>query len=196
MGQSIAEILAADNSAYVRVVTARLPRIRAELREEHERLEALLPELRKDDTVDGHPDLRATLDRIAEIEEQIAGDVIALRLRGIGHRAWADLLRKHPPTRAQLSDDRRADHNPETFPVAAIAASLDPASTEDEVARLVAQEWFNEECWNELWSACLRANVVDPAPKSLAASIHRRKGESSRRPTISESPAASSSEES
>lgn len=194
MTKSIDEILADDDAAYVRVVTARLPRIRQELRDEHAELDALLPTL-VSDTIDEHPQRQATLDRIAEIEAEIEADAVEVKLRSIGHRAWADLLRKHPPTRTQLSADRQLDHNPETFPTEAIAASLDPPRTAEWVEMLVSKPWFNEECWSELWSKCLQVNVVDPAPKSAAASILRLSAESSRRPTTIEFPEASSSVE-
>lgn len=194
MTKSIDDILAEDDAAYVRVVTAKLPRIRQELRDEHAALDALLPTL-VSDTIDDHPQRQSTLDRLAEIEAEFEADSVEVKLRGVGHRAWADLLRKHPPTRTQLSNDRTLDHNPETFPVEAIATSLDPPRTVEWVETLVSKPWFNEQCWSELWSKCLQVNVVDPAPKSAAASILRQSAESSRRHTTTESPEASSSAE-
>lgn len=192
---SIGELLVGDDSAFSRVVVARLPRIRQALREEHEHLEALLPTLTSD-TIDTHVDYPATAARLVEIEAEIEADIIEIRMQGIGRKAWRDLLAKHPPTREQKRDTPAAEFNPDTFPFEVIAASCASPTTADEVRALEAKTWFNEQCWSELWGACLRANVVDPSPKSLAASILLRSEASSKRRTTTASPAASSSAES
>lgn len=169
---SIEEILAvAEDPAYHRIVTARISAVPQEARDEHARLDALLPTLTSD-TIDAHPDLRATAARIAELEAKMLASVIEFRFKSIGHRAWRDLLAAHPPTKAQRSAERLVDHNPDTFPYEAMAAScIDPVMTVDDVRRLERTPLIDVQFWDTLWSACLRANVVDAAPKSLAAGL-------------------------
>lgn len=171
--RGIDAVLDDDDAAYDHVVVARIPRAPQALRDEHAALEAMLPTLTSD-TIDVHPELHRTAERIAAIEDEIESTVFEIEVRGIGYRAWADLLRKHPPTPAQLKENRALDHNPETFAFEAIAASCVEPTTADEIRTLTAKRWFNTHCWNILWDACLRANVVDPSPKSLAAGLIRR----------------------
>lgn len=176
--QSIGDILAmAEDPAYHRVATAKVPFVAQALRDEHAELDALLPTL-VTDTIDEHPARARVAARILEIEDEMAAKSVTFRFRSIGHRAWADLLRAHPPTRDQLAKRRDMDHNPETFPYAAIAAScVEPVMSIDDVKRLEASPAFDVQAWNQLWGACLEANVAAVAPKSLAAGlIHRQSG--------------------
>lgn len=64
---------------------------------------------------------------------------------------------------------KNLDHNPDTFPIAAIAASAaEPAMTEDEVRRL--EQALNNSQFDALWAHCLEANIGGlQAPKSVAA---------------------------
>jgi hypothetical protein len=191
----IDDILAiAEDPAYRRVVTARVALVRQELRDEHAHLEALLPTL-VSDTIDAHPLRHQTAERLAAIEAEIEAATVEFRFVALGHRAWADLLRKHPPTRQQLSQRRDMDHNPETFPYEAIAASCtEPVMTADDVRRLEASPAFDVAAWNALWDACLRANVADTAPNSLAAGlILRQNGGSATTAAHGAFPAPSSS---
>jgi len=195
MGRSIEEILAtADDPAYHRVATAKITLARQELRDEHARLEALLPTLTSD-TIDSHPDRLATAERIAEIEAEMEASVIEFKFRSVGHKAWADLLRQHPPTREQKRELPQIDHNPETFPYEAIALScIDPLMTVEQVRELDAKPFIDVQAWSTLWSKCLEANVVGALPKSAAAGLIRRlNGASATRHTNSVSHAASSS---
>lgn len=196
MTKTIGEILAvAEDPAYHRVVTARISVVPQSLRDEHAELNALLLTLTSD-TIDAHPDRDATADRLVEIEAEIEESIIEFRFKAIGHRAWADLLREHPPTDAQRRRDRQLDHNPDTFPYEAMAVScVEPAMTADEVRRLEASALMDVQSWTQLWSACLRANVADRNPKSVAASIRRLNGESARQLTTTESHEASFSDE-
>lgn len=192
--KSIDDILAkAEDPAYHRVSTARIAAIPQALRDEHADLEALLPTLTSD-TIDIHPQRLATAERLTEIEAEIEASTIEFRFRAIGHHAWADLLREHPPTKAQREADRNIDHNPETFPFEAMAAScVDPVMTVDDVRRLEASALIDVGAWVQLWTACINANVTAAAPKSLAASILLSSGAYAKRPTTSESLAPSSS---
>ena len=194
---SIEEILAvASDPAFHRVATAKIFAVPQALRDEHAELEALLPSL-VSDTIDLHPDRVRTAERLAEIEEEMAAATIEFRFRNVGHRAWADLLRKHPPTKEQLKQNRQIDHNPETFPHEAMAAScIAPVMTADQVRELEASPLIDVTSWMELWSACLRACVVEPAPKSVAAGlILRQSGGSATTAAVTASPGPSSLDE-
>lgn len=193
--QSIDEILAAaDDPAFRRIGVARISMVRQELLDEHARLEALLPSLTTD-TIDSHPDRLPTAQRLAAIEAEIEASTVEFRFAGIGHRAWADLLKAHPPTRDQKRDMPQLDHNPETFPHAALAASsVDPVMTVEQVHALESKPVMDVKAWTLLWTACLEANVGSSAPKSLAAGlILRQSGASAPRRTTTEPPAPSSS---
>jgi hypothetical protein len=195
---TIDEILAvAEDPAYHRVTTARIAAVRQELRDEHAQLDALLHTLTSD-TIDEHPDRLNTVRRLAEIEDEFEQRMLEFRFRSIGHQAWADLISKHPPTRKQLADNRQLDHNPETFPYVAMAAScVDPVMTVEDVRRLDASPLFDVAAWLELWGACLNANVQQAAPKSMAAGLIRRlNGDSEITAVNGASLAASSSDES
>ncbi len=191
--RSIDDILAmASDPAYHRVVTARVSFVPQELREEHARLDALLPSL-VSDTIDAHPQRLATAQRIAEIEETLEESVVEFRFKAIGHRAWADLVRKYPPTKQQRTLDRNLDHDPDRFPYEAMAVScVDPVMTPEQVKALESSEAVDVQSWTELWSACIRANVVDASPKSLAASMVLGSDAYVQRHTTTASPAASS----
>jgi hypothetical protein len=87
------------------------------------------------------------------------------------------LLAANPPTKDQLKRDPRIDHNPETFPIAAIAAScLEPAVTVEDVGRL--ERALPSTVFDVLWARCIDANIggID-APKSAAAGLILRASE-------------------
>lgn len=195
--KTIADILAvAEDPAFHRVATAKIAAVSQALRDEHAELDAMLPTL-VSDTIDEHPQRLATAERLTKIEAEMAAAMIEFRFVSVGHRAWADLLRAHPPTKAQLEADRKLDHNPDTFVYAAMAASCaDPVMTADDVRRLEESQMMDVRSWSEMWAACIRANVVEASPNSLAARlILRQSAESARRRTTTSSPAPSSSAE-
>jgi hypothetical protein len=108
------------------------------------------------------------------LEAEIDAAKVEFRFQSIGHRAWADLMAAHPPTKEQLKAFNRIDHNPETFPLAAIAAScVEPAMTVDDVGRL--ERALNDTQFNLLLVRCVEANTggID-TPKSAAAGMIRR----------------------
>ncbi len=198
MAKSIQDILAvAEDEAYHRVVTATIAAVPQALRDEHEALVEVLPTL-VSDTIDEHPERMITAERILEIEAEMEACTIEFRFRSIGHRAWADLLRAHAPTKEQLRQDRSLDHNPETFPDVAMAVScVEPVMSVEEVKRLAASPLVDVAAWSRLWNACIKANVAAANPKSLvAAGLIRHRSESSAPlPSTTEYPEASSSDE-
>ena len=179
--QTIEDILAvAEDPAFRRVVTARIVLVPQALRDEHAALEAELAALISDTVSD--PDRMRVAARLVDLEHELAGTdadgnpipgrTVEFRFRNIGHRAWADLLRRHPPTDSQLRRDRSMDHNPETFPYAAMSAScVSHTMTPAQVEQLDRSGSIDVEQWSEMWGACCRANVKDAVPKSLAAGL-------------------------
>lgn len=155
-------------------ITAREKTVRILLRQdllaEHDRLEAELVQVCTVDAQENRdPQGPAIAQRIVELEAEIDAAKRSFRFRAVGKKAWADLLALHPPTKDQLSEAPRLDHNPETFPPAAIAAScVDPVITPEQVDQL--EQGLNLAQFDLLWTACLDANVRgDDSPKSLVA---------------------------
>lgn len=191
---SIEEILSqATDPAYVRTATARIL-LRQDLLTQHQQLEADLDAaIQADNAENRTPQAPAISQQILDLEAEIDAARIEFRFRSIGHRAWADLMAAHPPTKEQIKALGRIDHNPETFPIAAIAAScVEPAMTVDDVAQL--DRALNDTQFNLLLVRCVEANTggVD-TPKSVAAGvIHRVNGRSVTTPAPVASPDQSS----
>lgn len=125
-----------------------------------ERLEQLQDELAQARAAD--PDSLsnpAAAQKAAEIEA-LALEAVqherAFVLEAIGNRPWADLIAQHPPTKAQRADG--LDHDPSTFPVAAVAASsVSPKMTAEQAGRLADRLSVGQ--WLKLWTACLEVNI-------------------------------------
>lgn len=108
---------------------------------------------------------------VQALEAEIDAAQTEFTFQSVGKRRWADLLAKHPPTKEQRKLDQRIDHDPEKFPVSAIAAScIDPKMSVEDVKRLEAE--LNQTQFDALWVACLDANLGGgDVPKSLAAGV-------------------------
>jgi hypothetical protein len=160
--------------------------VRYDLIDEHQRLELKLAE-----SSDGD-DRHRFAEKIVALEQEIADAEKVFTFADIGGR-WLALIGEHPPTKDQLEHDKSLDHNPETFPPAAIAeCSVDPKLTVRQVERLREKLRLVE--WQKLWAAVLEANLgVAAAPKSLlAGAVLRMNGVSATTPAPVGSPAASS----
>lgn len=159
---------------------------RFDLVDQHAKLEAELAT----STEDGH---RRTLARkITKLEAEIEAVEKVFTFTDIGGR-WLDLIGQHPPTKAQLDADKNLDHNPATFPVAAVAASsAEPKLTVDQVQKMRGKLQLAQ--WQKIWAAVLEANLgMAEAPKSLLAGVVlRRNGGSGTTPARKGSRAASS----
>jgi hypothetical protein len=136
---------------------------------------------------------RKTLARkVVKLEAEIEAVEKVFTFSDIGGR-WLDLIGKHPPTKDQLKADGKLDHNPETFPAAAVAeSSVTPKLTVDQVRKLRDKLQFVQ--WQKLWAAVLEANLgMATAPKSLLAGVVlRQNGGSATTPAREGSLAASS----
>lgn len=140
-----------------------------------DRIHALEVDLRNaelaHDTIGESPDVARIRGDLDEARAQAAASQVEFRLQAIGSLAWARLLAEHPPT----DDDRKAgtDHNPRTFPPAALAASLvEPEATVEQVEQLADTISFGQ--WLILWTTCLNVNLgLGDRPKSVRRSAGR-----------------------
>lgn len=145
------------------------------LLDEHEAADKALGQALEDDArLNREPQAPALAVQVAQLEQRVEDAKTAFRFVSIGRKKWADLVASHPPSKDVLKADPRAEVDPETFPVEAIAASLvEPLMTVEQVRRL--EQSCDDAQWNVLWGACLAANVGGlESPKSvLAGSILR-----------------------
>lgn len=97
---------------------------------------------------------------VDQLKETIREKSRVLVFEGIGRKAWRDIQAEHPPTEAQRKEyGAFLDHDPESFPAAAMAAScLEPGLSVEEA------QWLCDEMpvsvVDRVWSTCLRANVT------------------------------------
>lgn len=192
---SIDDILTqAENPEYVRVATARVL-LRQDLVARHAELESQLVDAKARDLLHNERDAAPALAReIEALQAEMDAARVEFRFRNIGRKAWADLLAKHPPTPQQVKADRRTTFNPETFPIAAIAASCDRPSGVDEKAVERLEASLSDAQFSQLWNACVDANLGGAdLPKSLmAGAILRANERSGNTAAAGESLAASS----
>lgn len=114
---------------------------------------------------------QAELDRLADraavARAAVEAETVTLTFRAVGRRAWDALLEEHPPTEEQDKEHRaeykgaRAPYNGDTFPPAAIHASL-VAGGHDDISIEDVVGWCDD--WNmteimELFAAALEVNT-------------------------------------
>lgn len=171
--------------------------LRQELVERHAELDAELNAAVLSDQHQNREPLGPVLaQQLAELEAEIDAAKRPFTFKAIGKRKWADLMAKHPPKPEQVKVYGRLDHNPDTFPAAAIAAScISPVMTVDQVKAF--EDGLNQTEFDKLWGACLEANVGGGSdPKSLTAGlILRTSGPSASTAVLTELLAASSLDE-
>lgn len=171
-GGSIDDFLsAAKDPAFVRVATARiLPPDKVPLLRRFVELEADLDRAAIDDTkLNREPMMPVIAEQLAELSDEIEASKQEFRFRCVGFTEWQKLTSRHPPTKEQRKVNQMADHNPETFQPAAIAAScMAPEMTVEQALGL--RDVLTVEQWAELWLACREANMGGgDSPKSMTA---------------------------
>lgn len=180
VAQDIDELLAeVEDPAYKLTKTSRVLVGKAiVLLDQHAEAEAELAQAIEDDRRLNREPLAPTLAaRVQELEAEIEASKRSFRFVSIGRKAWADLVRDHPPSKEDRKRDARSDINSETFPAAAIAASCaDPKMTLEQVKRL--ETAIGDPQWTVLWNDCLQANLGGlSTPKSLLAGTILRASE-------------------
>lgn len=170
--------LAAVAKAYqAPVAKCRVP-MAAELVVQIEELEDQLAERQEVEAGDMAPSAEtvALAERIAAMQEEAKASEVEFVFRGVGTKVYFDLVAAHPPTPEQLQQFRDLrlplDHNPETFPPALMAASLEsPTGATVDLFTQMRATWANGP-WQRLWHTCSKANqAINDPPKSLLASV-------------------------
>jgi hypothetical protein len=171
-------LLQAENPAYVRVSSVRVL-LRQDLVAKHAALEAELSEAIARDASTNEKDRAPAVSRqLVELQGEIEAAKVEFTFRNVGKKAWADLLAQHPPTKAQK--ELRTDHNPETFPIAAMAVSLASPEGFDEDGFRRLEAALTDSQFTALWRACIDANMGGvESPKSQAAGLILRARERS-----------------
>lgn len=170
--------------------------LRQDLAARHEQLDAETLEPSSGALADA-PERVAKIEALAALEAEIEAARVTFRFKSIGYLRWQNLIRAHPPTRQQRTELGNAiDHNPETFPAAAMAACcFEPPDATVDAFRLLCERLPVAE-FTALWSACVRANAGGSNPKSTAVGVIRLLNErSGNTPAGTESLAVSSSDE-
>lgn len=165
---------------------------RQDLWDRHARLEAeLVAAVRADTTENRDPQAPAVAEALAALEAEIDANEKLFTFASIGRQRWTKLLAEHPPSAEHR--ELGSDHDPETFPPAAVAASAVDPILSIETASVMFNE-LNISQWNRLWSACLAANLGGgESPKSaVATAVLKRREPSSTTAPPEESLAASS----
>lgn len=162
----------AENPSYRRVATARVL-LRQDLTARHAELDAELQAALERDAITNEPDKApAIAKQLRDLETEIEEAKVEFRFANIGHRAWADLLAKHPPKQEKGGRRSNDPFNPATFPAAAIAAACIAPEGVDEAAAKRLEVALDESQFAALFNAAVDANVggtVDP--KSAAAGM-------------------------
>lgn len=143
--------------------------LRGDLVDRHEALVAELEAAAEGSpSISGSSEVRRIAAEIVAVEEEQEDSTVTFVLQSASRLEWADLLKEHPPRPV----DKGHDHNPETFPPAAVAlCAVDPHLTEDEAVRLFNAPEMHTAEWNKLWMAALALNITaTPHPKLVAAS--------------------------
>lgn len=176
---SIDEILTvAENPEHRRTATVRIL-LQQSLVARHAELEArLIDALNGDERELRDPVAPDIAREIADLEAELDAARVPFTVRAVSRKQWADLMAANPPTQQQREKSPGIDHNPETFPIAAIAASsVEPVMSVADVRRL--EDALNHTQFQLLWQATLDVNVGGVGlPKSRTAGLilHRSGG--------------------
>lgn len=148
--------------------------LRQDLWERHAALDAELAQAIRDDTSENRdPQAPAVAKAIEELEAEIAASEQSFTFASIGKQAWTKLLALHLPSDEQR--EQGLDHDPATFPAAAVAASAVEPTMSVETAQAMDKA-LNIAQWNRLWSAVLTANLGGgESPKSAMATVVRQR---------------------
>jgi hypothetical protein len=122
--------------------------------------------------------IRDLATEITALEAEIETNTVEFVFESRQDREWTQLVAAHPPTKKQLDANKNADHNPDKFRPAAIAAAcVDPAMTVDDATQM--RELLHPASFEHLWQTCRMLHLGGDNPKSmLAGLILRRNGAS------------------
>lgn len=194
---SFEEVLSqAESVDHVRKRSCRVL-LRQDLTARHEELDERLRNLPQEESI-AHVNeaVQALVAEMDALEAEIEAALVTFTFRAVGHLRWANLMAAHPPTKEQRKENARLDHNPETFPIAAMAEScVEPEGATLDLFRRLEASSVPTTVFDTLWATCIEANLGGTGvPKSVAAGAIRRlnaRSATTRAPAAS--PAASSS---
>lgn len=164
-----------------RLKTAKLPErtvdicLRGDLQAEWEDLHRQLADAEaaaaKDKRLNGDKRAREIGEQITAVQDQMRADTIVFRMRALSRKAWATLLKQHPP-REKNEEDAQLGYNADEFMVALIrACTYSPDDLDDEGWAALLDDTTTEWQFAQLQNTALALNVrkVD-VPNSFAAS--------------------------
>lgn len=150
--------------------------VRGDLALEHERLEAELQRAQQEDLRENRAPVAPQIaQQIVDLEAELAEYQVEFRFRGLGRKAFTDLIAAHPvtPEQQEQAGDVDLPWNVETFPPALVALTcVEPKGVTEDAAYRASVTWTLGQ-WAKLWRACIHASQgsADPGPKSLRASV-------------------------
>lgn len=155
---------------------------RGDLTTRIEHLQREISKARTDSDTLGLPEtVRELATEIEALTTQAQDFTHGFTVAGVSSTKWRTMLAENPPSREQRSQG--LDHDPDKFPVAAVAASLVKIDGE-EVTQTIAQvERFADKLsagqWIRLWNTVLDVNVRagGEVPKSAVATAILRHSE-------------------
>lgn len=171
---SLAEVVAQQQAA---TITVRVP-LRGDLMAEIESLDEQMRAEREADQRENRAPLHvATAQRILDLQAEMDASEVEFRFRGIGRKAYRDLLRAHPPTVAQSAEAAgmklRLSFDEDAFPPALMTLScLAPQPVTLDGFQAIWEDWTEGQV-ALLWRACLSVNQgsAETPPKSVTASV-------------------------
>jgi hypothetical protein len=159
-------------------------------------IDARMEDRRHEGELDYSPQSEALAREIIDLESAAAEHEVEFVFGEVPRARWNVLMRTHSATKQQRAQGI-TQFNPDTFPPAAIAASIiDPPLTEEEAEELCA-EWSEGQV-TRLFNAVLDVNMGDrslPKGSSLASETIREFGGKSQQPSDVESHPPSSLDE-
>lgn len=105
---------------------------------------------------------------VAALSKKVEEKTRTFVFQSIGRREWRKLSSEHPPTDEQKALEPELDHNPDTFPPAALAASCSEPRLTDEDAQWLCDVLPDGEFFR-IWSAVLSANLIGGDAKKAVA---------------------------
>ena len=146
----------------MREVTARIL-LRQDLVARHAELDAALTDAVSDDArLNRTPQAPLLAAEIRDLEAEIEAAKVDFTFQALGRREWADVMSQASAVEGyKHSSAKGSDHDPETFPVAACAASCVKPDGMTPVVMERLEKSLNFNQFRKLWEACLEANLGD-----------------------------------
>lgn len=111
--------------------------------------------------------LSADRARVEELRDQVKAKTRTLVFKSLGKGGWRRLEAQYPPTPEQIEKFGQLDHNPETFPAAAMSeCCIDPGMSKTQAEWLC--DTFPMAVVDRVWATVLEANLLGGDEKKVA----------------------------